>query len=77
LTAGERLALLASRPSAPDAGPSVCACFGVGRHSIESAIAEGAGDLQSIGSRLKAGTNCGSCLPELRRIIAEAIATQP
>ena len=77
LTAGERLALLASRPAAPDAGPTVCACFGVGRHSIESAIAEGAGDLQSIGRRLKAGTNCGSCLPELRRIIAEAIATEP
>jgi assimilatory nitrate reductase catalytic subunit len=57
-----------------DAGPTVCSCFGVGRNRILAAIAAGCQDAMQIGSRLKAGTNCGSCVPELRRLIAEAKA---
>ncbi len=74
LTAAERLSLLASLPpiSVPDRGPLVCACFGTGRRAVESAVAEGCRDLQAIGRKLSAGTNCGSCLPELRRLIAAA-----
>jgi assimilatory nitrate reductase catalytic subunit len=30
---------------------------------------------EDIGRTLRAGTNCGSCIPELRRIIAEAKST--
>jgi assimilatory nitrate reductase catalytic subunit len=52
------------------AGPIVCACFGVGRTTICDAIAAGAGTAAEIGARLKAGTNCGSCIPELKRLIA-------
>jgi NAD(P)H-nitrite reductase large subunit len=52
-------------------GAIVCAYFGVGRKTIEEAVQSGAADAQQIGERLKAGTNCGSCLPELRRIIAQ------
>jgi assimilatory nitrate reductase catalytic subunit len=54
------------------AGPIVCACFGVGRTTICDAIAAGAGSAAEIGARLKAGTNCGSCIPELKRLIAQA-----
>jgi assimilatory nitrate reductase catalytic subunit len=54
----------------------VCACFGVGRGAIDAAIAGGCHDLFSIGRRLKAGTNCGSCVPELRRLIANAESHQ-
>jgi assimilatory nitrate reductase catalytic subunit len=54
------------------AGPIVCACFGVGRNTICDAIAAGAGSAAEIGARLKAGTNCGSCIPELKRLIAGA-----
>jgi assimilatory nitrate reductase catalytic subunit len=54
------------------AGPIVCACFGVGRASICDAIAAGAGTSAEIGAKLKAGTNCGSCIPELKRLIAQA-----
>jgi assimilatory nitrate reductase catalytic subunit len=59
------------------AGPVVCACFGVGRTTICEAIAAGAGSTAEIGAQLKAGTNCGSCIPELKRLIAQtdAIAT--
>jgi assimilatory nitrate reductase catalytic subunit len=53
------------------AGPIVCACFGVGRATICDAIAAGAGTAAAIGAQLKAGTNCGSCIPELKRLIAQ------
>jgi assimilatory nitrate reductase catalytic subunit len=52
-------------------GPIVCACFGVGRTSICDAIAAGARTAAEIGVQLKAGTNCGSCIPEMKRLIAE------
>jgi len=52
-------------------GPIVCACFGVGRNTICDTIAAGASSAAEIGARLKAGTNCGSCIPELKRLIAQ------
>jgi assimilatory nitrate reductase catalytic subunit len=74
LVPAERANLLTGRPADPSAdnGPTVCACFGVGRNAIQSAIADGCLDVRSIGNRLKAGTNCGSCVPELGRLIAIA-----
>ncbi len=56
---------------AADEGPNVCACFGVPHGRIVSAITRGADSASAIGKMLKAGTNCGSCIPELKRIIAE------
>ena len=52
-------------------GPIVCACFGVGRTTICDAIVAGAGTAAEIGVQLKAGTNCGSCIPELKRLVAQ------
>jgi assimilatory nitrate reductase catalytic subunit len=52
-------------------GSVICACFGVGRTTICDAIARGARTTVEIGTNLKAGTNCGSCIPELKRLIAE------
>jgi len=54
-----------------NAGPIVCACFGVGRTTICTAIAAGARTAAEIGAQLKAGTNCGSCIPEMKRLIAQ------
>ncbi|MGV3633868.1 MAG: molybdopterin-dependent oxidoreductase [Pseudorhodoplanes sp.] len=54
-----------------DAGPTVCACFGVGLNTIRNALVSGeATDVAGIGKALRAGTNCGSCLPELKKIFA-------
>jgi assimilatory nitrate reductase catalytic subunit len=53
-------------------GPIVCACFGVGRTTILAAIAGGADTAVEIGAQLKAGTSCGSCIPELKRLVAQA-----
>jgi assimilatory nitrate reductase catalytic subunit len=52
-------------------GPIVCACFGVGRTTICEAIVAGANSPAEIGARLKAGTNCGSCIPEMKRLIGK------
>ncbi len=59
------------------AGPIVCACFGVGLAAIRAAITSGAASIEEIGKALRAGTNCGSCLPELKRIIAHERTAQP
>ncbi|AZO77675.1 MULTISPECIES: nitrate reductase [unclassified Bosea (in: a-proteobacteria)] len=70
----QRLALLSGRSldGAADQGPTVCACFGVGLNAIRAVFAEGAAiTVEDIGRKLKAGTNCGSCLPEIRRIGAQ------
>jgi assimilatory nitrate reductase catalytic subunit len=72
-----RLALLAGRSldGMADPGPTVCACFGVGLNAIRAAFAGGAISPEDIGAQLRAGTNCGSCLPEIRRIGAQNPAT--
>ena len=55
------------------AGPIVCACFSVGHATIRAAIEVGtATNVEDIGKALRADTNCGSCLPELKRILADA-----
>ncbi|WP_398470258.1 molybdopterin-dependent oxidoreductase [Tardiphaga sp.] len=63
-----------SADGAASAGPIVCACFGVGRNRINEAIASGCATAGEIGAKLKAGTNCGSCIPELKRLIAASEA---
>jgi assimilatory nitrate reductase catalytic subunit len=72
----QRRVLLSGRPveGAASGGPIVCACFGVGRNAICDAIANGAGTPAAIGAELRAGTNCGSCIPEMKRLIAETPA---
>jgi len=59
------------------AGPIVCACFGVGRTTICDTITSGARSTAELGMRLKAGTNCGSCIPELKRLIAQTGGSDP
>jgi assimilatory nitrate reductase catalytic subunit len=72
-----RLSLLSGRsPSGADPGPTICACFGVGLNAIRAAFEAGAATAEEIGRQLKAGTNCGSCLPEIRRIGAQARASE-
>ncbi len=54
-----------------DPGPLICACFGVGANTIRAAIEGGAKSVDDVGIALKAGTNCGSCLPELKRMLSD------
>jgi assimilatory nitrate reductase catalytic subunit len=57
-------------------GPNVCACFGVPQGRIIAAIKAGQDDVKAIGRALKAGTNCGSCIPELERLLMQNAAAR-
>ena len=68
----ERASLLTG--SAPkgqkDIGRIVCACFSVGINTIVDAIrTDKLTTQEEISKSLKAGTNCGSCVPELKKIL--------
>lgn len=70
----ERAALLNGGPTgaSQDPGPLVCSCFGVGRNTLCRTIAQnGLRTARDVGRKLKAGTNCGSCLPEIRQLLAQ------
>ncbi|OOY09686.1 nitrate reductase [Thioclava sp. F36-7] len=75
LGATDQPSLLAGRAGAdqPDPGAIVCACFDVGVNTILAAIADqGLASVEAIGAALQAGTNCGSCRPELAALLASA-----
>ena len=74
----ERRALLSGQApdGATDHGSIVCVCHQVGAKRITQAIAQGCTSTDSIGKDCAAGTNCGSCLPELNRMI-RALAVEP
>ena len=71
LNDAERRSLLLGQGQAPtQGGRVVCSCFGVRENAIREVIAQGQADsVAKIGAVLRAGTNCGSCLPELRAIL--------
>jgi assimilatory nitrate reductase catalytic subunit len=69
--------LLAPGAKAPIAiaprGKQVCSCFDVSERQIEAALQTATGSevdrLAAVQNQLRCGTNCGSCLPELKRMI--------
>jgi len=71
LTVSERNALLSGRSPmpVPSVGRIVCSCFYVGVNQLATAVANGCRSVEDIGVALSAGTNCGSCRPEIRSII--------
>ncbi len=74
VAAEHRLRLLAGRPGsdARDKGDLVCACFEVGCNDIvEAIVGRGAQSVADVGHFVKAGTNCGSCRSDIRRILDE------
>lgn len=70
----DRRSLLAGREvsGSEQEGSIVCVCFQVGENTIGRAVSEGCCSLESIGQAVQAGTNCGSCRPEIRRLIEGA-----
>jgi assimilatory nitrate reductase catalytic subunit len=71
-TADRRCLLLGQRQDGVDPGPTVCACFSVGANTISGAIKSGCSSVDAVGAKLKAGTNCGSCRPEIAKLLATA-----
>jgi len=57
------------------ASKTVCACFSVEESAICAAIrANKLTTVAEIGAALRAGTNCGSCIPELKQLLASESA---
>lgn len=72
LAPAERAALLTGMIplGGADVGPIVCSCFNVGEKTLRTAIQEkGLKTHQEVGRCLKAGTNCGSCIPEIKALL--------
>ena len=55
-------------------GRIVCNCLNVAESDIQAALVGGA-DLASLQNTLKCGTECGSCVPELKRMVAATRAS--
>jgi assimilatory nitrate reductase catalytic subunit len=75
----DRAGLLSGQPleKAVDAGPTVCSCFGVGRNTICAAIRKNELTTPAeVTACVKAGGNCGSCVPEIKQLIAEVRADE-
>lgn len=75
LDASDRMALMLGRPAqaGKGCGRVICSCFNVGEETILQAIRDkGLNTTLAIGQSLKAGTNCGSCLPELKSLLKKA-----
>ncbi len=70
--------LLAPLAAVPVAVPVreriVCSCHDVSTERIASAIEGGERTLGALQARLKCGTGCGACVPELERMLAAAQA---
>ena len=69
------LQLRESLNDVPAMDRKVCSCFSIGRAAIEKAIV--ANRLKScaqVGAALRAGTNCGSCIPEIEQILRDVHA---
>lgn len=74
----KRLQLLRSgAKTEPVLGKLVCSCSNVGIGNLEQKIAGGCSDLATLCSLTGAGSGCGSCKPEVKRILEEALAAAP
>jgi assimilatory nitrate reductase catalytic subunit len=74
LDAATRAAVLAGRAiEGADHGPVVCSCFGVGHKTIAACARElgASATAVDIGKRIRCGTNCGSCVPEIQAILKD------
>ena len=79
LEEADRVGLLIGQPieKGADTGPTVCSCFGVGRNTICNAVREqGLKTVAEVTSCLKAGGNCGSCVPEIKKLLVETRAAE-
>ena len=51
---------------------TICTCFQVTDNQIKAAIKDGCSSTDELGETLKCGTNCGSCLPELTKLLQKS-----
>jgi ferredoxin-nitrate reductase len=70
----KRMQLLRSgKKSEPVLGKLVCSCNNVGSDNLKKKITEGCTELKELCALTGAGTGCGSCRPEVKRILDDAL----
>jgi ferredoxin-nitrate reductase len=70
----KRLQLLRSGNKAdPVLGKLVCSCNNVGSENIRKKIEEGCGNMKDLCATTGAGMGCGSCRPEVKRLLEEKL----
>jgi assimilatory nitrate reductase catalytic subunit len=75
LTAADRAALLIGRAPgrAVETSAVVCACRNVRAAAIDAAIGAGATTREAVADATGAGSDCGTCRPEISRLITAAL----
>ena len=68
LSAEQRDALLQGGATI-ERGGEICACFAISRAAIETAVDQGARSIDAVACATRAGSNCGSCRPEIRSLL--------
>lgn len=70
-TYSKRMQALASVAGAdqPDKGKIICACLQVGSNELAMAIAGGCMSVDEVVRQTGAGSNCGSCRPEIKEML--------
>jgi len=53
-------------------GKIICACQNVGELELKAAISSGSNTVDAIKACTMAGTGCGSCVPEIKRLLLDA-----
>jgi len=70
--AGLRKTLLRTgKASQPMLGKMICSCNNVGEGNILKVIEKGSTDLDSVCEKSGAGLGCGSCRPEIKKILED------
>jgi len=78
---GGGLLLAGAKPPVPvaDLGKPVCMCFGITDKTIDAELARCNGNeserLAMLQDKLKCGTHCGSCLPQVQRHVRSSLST--
>jgi assimilatory nitrate reductase catalytic subunit len=78
---GGGLLLAGAKPPVPvaDSGKPVCMCFGITDKTIDAELARCQGTeferLAILQYKLKCGTHCGSCLPQVQRQVRSSLST--
>ncbi|KGD80436.1 nitrate reductase [Pantoea agglomerans] len=75
--AAGRHSVLAGQPAQGAAtGRIICSCMAVGEQTILQAVAQGCRTTQALGEKLKCGTQCGSCIPELKQLLLSEVMSE-
>ncbi|UZO80031.1 molybdopterin-dependent oxidoreductase [Aquimarina sp. ERC-38] len=65
--------LRSANANEPVLGKLICSCSQVGEGNLEKAIREGCTDFTELCSQTGAGLGCGSCKPEVKEVLHQAV----